>query len=357
MIFIFSLLIIFNEIAIHFCQFQNLFKKIIENFKSNKNYDTYLILNNEIQKIFNTKNESFSIPIYISILDLTHINILNISNDRDTYLMNYNYLLGVSDRVIYNKKKKEKEKGNNLIKVFLNKTIVIKNNSYLGEMIIKKIIFEKEGFNIDLYFLKNRYMSQYQNINKNNQKLFKFYDSNIVFFKDYNNLYEGIEDNELVILQKLNNDLNDSDITEIINKYIDNFMKDLIPIKLKNKIDIWIKVKNALNEIIKLKYSEINLHNFLLTYEIRKVKEKLENIEKNLLPVLYNNEDNEKNFIDFNNSIIDLKNYLEKYDLGQNDSKIDFYFSIATIIAIIIIVILCFKIYKEFKIAFYKKIK
>ena len=310
MIFIFSLLIIFNEIAIHFCQFQNLFKKIIENFKSNKNYDTYLILNNEIQKIFNTKNESFSIPIYISILDLTHINILNISNDRETYLMNYNYLLGVSDRVIYDKKKKEKEKGNNLIKVFLNKTIVIKNNSYLGEMIIKKIIFEKEGFNIDLYFLKNRYMSQYQNINKNNQKLFKFYDSNIIFFKDYNNLYEGIEDNELVILQKLNNDLNDSDITEIINKYIDNFMKDLIPIKLKNKIDIWIKVKNALNEIVKLKYSEINLHNFLLTYEIRKVKEKLENIEKNLLPVLYNNENNEKNFIDFNNSIIDLKNYL-----------------------------------------------
>ena len=357
MIFIFSLLIIFNEIAIHFCQFQNLFKKIIDNFKSNKNYDTYLILNNEIQKILNTKNESFSIPIYISILDLTHINILNISNDRDTYLMNYNYLLGVSDRVIYDKKKKEKEKGNNLIKVFLNKTIVIKNNSYLGEMIIKKIIFEKEGFNIDLYFLKNRYMSQYQNINKDNQKLFKFYDSNIVFFKEYNNLYEGIKENELVFLQKLNNDLNDSDITEIINKYIDNFMKDLIPIKLKNKIDIWIKVKNALNEIVKLKYSEINLHNFLLTYEIRKVKEKLENIEKNLLPVLYNNENNEKNFIDFNNSIIDLKNYLEKYDLEQNDSKIDYYFSIATIIAIIIIVILCFKIYKEFKIAFYKKIK
>ena len=352
-----SLFIIFNEIAIYFCQVQNLFKNIIDNFKSNEDYETSLILCNEIQKIFNIKNDSFSIPIYISIIDLSHINILNISNDRDTYLMNYNNLLGVSDKVIYDKKKKGKEKENKLIKVFLNKTIVIKNNSHLDEMIIKKVIVEKNEFNIDLYFLRNRYMSQYQNINKENQKLLKFYDLNIIFFNNYNNLYQGIDKNDLVILQKINNDLNDSNISEIINKYIYNFMNDMIPIKLKNKIDIWIKVKNAFDEILKLNYSGINLHNFLLAYEIKQVKEKIENIEKNLLPVLYINEDNEKNFIHFNNSINDLKNYLERYDLGQNDSKIDLYFSIVTIIGIVIIAILCFKIYKEFKIAFYKKIK
>ena len=313
------LFIIFNEITKYSCQVQNLFKNIIDNYKSNENYETSLILYDEIQKIFNTKNESFSIPIYISIIDLSHINILNISNDRDTYLMNYNNLLGVSDKVIYNQKKKGKEKENKLIKVFLNKTIAIKNNSHLDEMIIKKVIVEKNEFNIDLYFLRNRYMSQYQNINKENQKLLKFYDLNIIFFNNYNNLYQGIDKNDLVILQKINNDLNDSDISEIINKYIYNFMNDMIPIKLKNKIDIWIKVKNAFDEILKLNYSGINLNNFLLAYEIKQVKEIIGKIEKNLLPVLYINGDNERNFINFNNSINDLKNYLKRYDLGQSD--------------------------------------
>ena len=152
MLFTIFIFLFFNKIENILCQNQNLFKNIIDNFKSNTNYETSLIINEEIQKIFNTKNDSFSIPIYISIIDLTHVNILNISNDRNTYLNNYNYLLGVSDRVIYDKKKKGKEKENKLIKVFLNGTIAIKNNSNLDEMIIRKIIFEKNEFNIELYF-------------------------------------------------------------------------------------------------------------------------------------------------------------------------------------------------------------
>ena len=356
MLFKISIFIFFIKIANILCQNQNLFKNIIDNFKFNTNYETSLIINDEIQKIFNTKDEVFSIPIYISIIDLTHINILNISNDRDIYLKNYNNLLGVSDKVIYDKKKRGKEKENKLIKVFLNGTILIKNNSYLDEMIIKKVIFEKKNYDIKLYFLKNRYMSQYQSINNNNQKLFKFYDLNIIFFKDYNNLYQGIEKNNVILL-KIDNDLNESDIKEVIDKYLKDFINDSIPIKLKNKIDIWLKVKNTINEFLKSKYSNVNLHNFLLTYEIKQVKVKIENIERDLLPVLFNEENKVKNFIEFNNSINELKKYLDKFNLGQNDSKIDFYFSLLTLITIIIVAILCYKIYKEFRNAFYKKIK
>ena len=172
-------------------------------------------------------------------------------------------------------------------------------------MIIRKIIFEKNEFNIELYFLKNRYMSQYQNINKDNQKLFKFYDLNLLFYKENDNLFPGIEQNDLVILHKINNNLNESDITGIINSYINNFINDSIPIKLKNKINIWIKIKNALNDMLKSNYCNVNLYNYLLSYEIKQVKEKIENIEKNLLPVLFNDEDKDRYFMDFNNSIND----------------------------------------------------
>ena len=284
MIFIYIIFLISNEIKNIFCQNLNIFQNIISQYTSSKNYESSLIIFDEIQKIFNTKNESFSIPIYISIIDLTHINILNISNDRDTYLNNYNNLLGVSDRVIYDKKKKMKE--NKLIKVFLNGTVMIKNNSELEEMIIKKIIFEKKDYNIELYFLKNRYMSQFQTINEDNRKLLKFYDLNIIFYKDCKNLYKDIEKNDFVILEKIENDLNENDITILVNNYINNFINDLIPLKIKNKINIWMEIKNIFNNMLKLEHCKINLHNFLLFYEIKEVKEKIENIEKNLIILL-----------------------------------------------------------------------
>ena len=355
MIFIYIIFLISNEIKNIFCQNLNIFQNIISQYTSSKNYESSLIIFDEIQKIFNTKNESFSIPIYISIIDLTHINILNISNDRDTYLNNYNNLLGVSDRVIYDKKKKMKE--NKLIKVFLNGTVMIKNNSELEEMIIKKIIFEKKDYNIELYFLKNRYMSQYQTINEDNRKLLKFYDLNIIFYKDCKNLYKDIEKNDFVILEKIENDLNENDITILVNNYINNFINDSIPLKIKNKINIWMEIKNIFNNMLKLEHCKINLHNFLLFYEIKEVKEKIENIEKNLIILLHNEENQNKNFIDFNNSINDLKNFLERYNVSQNDSKIDFYFYIISLIAIALVVFLLYKIYQEFIKAFYKKIK
>mgnify|MGYP003571670756 FL=1 len=63
------------------------------------------------------------------------------------------------------------------------------------------------------------------------------------------------------------------------------------------------------------------------------------------------------NFIEFNNSIKDLKQCLEKYKVNQGDEKIDFYFSLITIIAIVIVIFLCYKIYQEFQISYFKKIK
>jgi len=331
----------------------------MNNHKSKLEYESSFIIYDEIQKIFNTKENSFYIPIYISIIDLTNINRLNISNTRESYFNNYNNLLGVSDRVFINNKNNKNKNKNKIIKVFLNGTIAIKNNSNLDEMIYNKIIFEKEDYNIDLYFLKNRYMSQYQNINEQNQKLFKFYDMNILFYNNENNLYKNIELNDLVILEKIENNLNltEKRISDVINNFINEFFKDSFPIKLKDKITTWLKIRNVFNELLTLEQCKVNLYNFLLIPEIKEIKNKIKNIEKNLIQVLYFNEKVDMNFIEFNNSIKDLKQCLEKYKVNQGDEKIDFYFSLITIIAIVIVIFLCYKIYQEFQISYFKKIK
>ena len=322
----FSIFFIYKVVYI-FCQNQNLFQNIIDNYKSNSNYETSYIINDEMQKIFNTKEESFSIPIYISILDLTHINILNITNDRKIYLDNYNNLLGVSNRVIINKKIKENKNKNKLIQVFLNGTISIQNNSNLDEMIIKKILFEKADYKIDLYFLNNRYMSQYQNINKDNQNLFKFYDLNVIFFHDYNNLYKEIEKNEFVFLKKIENNLTENETEQLVYKFIEDFINDSEPIKLKNKVKDWIKIKNIINDMLKMKQCNVNLHNFLLMNEIKHIKEKIEIIEQNLLPILFSEENKEKNFIEFNKSINNLKEYLNNHSFYSISKKFIFLFN------------------------------
>ena len=354
------LIFLFNESI--FCKNQNLFELIINNQKSKTDYESSFIINEEIQKIFETK-ESIHIPIYVSIIDLTNINRLNISNDRDSYFNNYNNLLGVSDRVyIKNKNNKNKNKNKNtnkIIKVFLNGTIAFKNLSNFDEMINNKIIFEKEDYYIDLYFLKNRYMSQYQNINEQNQKLFKFYDLNILFYNNENYLYKGIESNDLVILEKIENNLNltEKEMNKIINDFIYDFINDSIPNKLKTKIINWLKIRNKFNELLTLEQCKVNLYNFLLIPEINEIKNKIENIEKNLIQILFFEDNENKNFIEFNNSIAELKKILEKYNVNQTDEKIDFYFSVITLVALSLILFLCYKIYKEFQISYFKKIK
>ena len=354
------LIFLFNESI--FCKNQNLFELIINNQKSKTDYESSFIINEEIQNIFETK-ESIHIPIYVSIIDLTNINRLNISNDRDSYFNNYNNLLGVSDRVyIKNKNNKNKNKNKNtnkIIKVFLNGTIAFKNLSNFDEMINNKIIFEKEDYYIDLYFLKNRYMSQYQNINEQNQKLFKFYDMNILFYNNEKNLYKGIESNDLVILEKIENNLNltEKEMNKIINDFIYDFINDSIPNKLKTKITNWLKIRNKFNDVLSLEQCKVNLYNFLLIPEINEIKNKIENIEKNLIQILFFEDNENKNFIEFNNSIAELKKILEKYNVNQTDEKIDFYFSVITLVALSLILFLCYKIYKEFQISYFKKIK
>ena len=359
--FLFFIFLFNNVIKNIFSKEQNLFEIIMNNQKSKVDYESSYIINDALKNIFDTKIESFHIPIYISIIDLTNINRLNISNNRDSYFNNYNNLLGVSDRVfIKDKNNKNSNKNKNKIfKVFLNGTIGIKNNSYLDEMIYNKIIFEKEDYNIDLYFLRNRYMSQYQNINEQNQKLFKFYDLNIVFYNNENNLYKDIHSNDLVLLQKIEINLNltEKDISKTINNFINDFLNDSIPIKLKEKISTWLKIRNDFNEILKLEQCKVNLYNFLLIPEIKEIKTKIENIEKNLIQVLFFNENKDINYIEFNKSINDLKYSLEKYTINQSDAKIDFYFSIITIISIALVIFLCYKIYKEFQFSYFTKIK
>ena len=359
--FLFFIFLFNNVIKNIFSKEQNLFEIIMNNQKSKLDYESSYIIEDALRNIFDTKIESFHIPIYISIIDLTNINRLNISNNRDSYFNNYNNLLGVSDRVfIKDKNNKNSNKNKNKIfKVFLNGTIGIKNNSNLNEMIYNKIIFEKEDYNIDLYFLKNRYMSQYQNINEQNQKLFKFYYLNIFFFNNEKYLYKDIHSNDLVILQKIENNLNltEKDVSKIINNFINDFLNDSIHIKLKGKISTWLKIRNDFNEILKLEQCKVNLYNFLLIPEIKEIKTKIENIEKNLIQVIFFNENKDTNYIEFNKSINNLKNSLEKYTINQSDAKIDFYFSIITIISIVLVIFLCYKIYKEFQISYFKKIK
>ena len=95
----------------------------------------------------------------------------------------------------------------------------------------------------------------------------------------------------------------------------------------------------------------------MLIPEIKEIKNKIENIEKNLMHILYFSENTDLNYIEFNKSINDLKNSLEKYNINQSDVKIDFYFSIITLIAIALVIFLCYKIYKEFQFSYFKKIK
>ena len=361
---IFILIIFLFNNGIHkiFSKNQNLFERIINNQKSKIDYESSYIIKDEIEKIFEVK-ENMHIPIYISILDLTNINRLNISNDRDSYFNNYNYLLGVSDRVYIKNKpsmKKTKNKSNNKIfKVFLNGTIIFKNITNFDEIINNKIIFERDQYFIDLYFLKNRYMSQYQNINEQNQKLLKFYDMNIIFYNDNNNLYKGIASNDLVKLQKIENNslLTEKEISNVVNIFIDDFIKDDIPLILENKIINWLKIRNEFNDLLALEQCKVNLFNFLLIPEIKNIKNKIENIEKNLIQILFFKENETQNFIDFNNSINDLKKSLEKYNVKETDEKIDFYFSIITLIALGLIIFLIFKIFKEFRNSYLKKIK
>ena len=341
---------------------QNLFELIINNMKSKTDYESSYIIKDEIEKIFEVK-ENMHIPIYISIIDLTNINRLNISNDRDSYFNNYNELLGVSDRVYVknkqNTRKSKNKKVNKIIKVFLNGTIIFKNISNIDEIINDKIIFEKDQYFIDLYFLKNRYMSQYQNINEQNQKLFKFYDMNILFYNNENNLYKGIESNDLVKLEKLENNsiLTEKEISNVVNIFVDDFINDNFPLILKKKIINWLKIRNKFNDLLSLEQCKVNLFNFLLIPEIKDVKNKIENIEKNLIPILFFKENENQNFIDFNNSINDLKKSLDKYNVKETDEKIDFYFSIITLFALGLIIFLIFKIYKEFRNSYLKKIK
>ena len=76
-----------------------------------------------------------------------------------------------------------------------------------------------------------------------------------------------------------------------------------------------------------------------------------------MIPILFFKENENQNFIDFNNSINDLKKSLDKYNVKETDEKIDFYFSIITLFALGLIIFLIFKIYKEFRNSYLKKIK
>lgn len=334
----------------------NLFKDEINNHKDDDTLKSRFVIKEEINKIFKTF-PTFTIPIYISVLDITNPNILNISSSRESYLENYNNLLGASLRVFINENKKIKY--NKLIKVFLNKTYVTIDNSNLNEMIIKKIDIENKDYNLTVYFLKNRYMSQYQQINKDNQKLFKFYDFNYVFYKNEKQIIDNIKNNSIISFYKLKDDevhLTQNLTEKLIEEFILDFNNNKIQEKLKQKIILWKNIKTNLSSLIENKRSEINLYNFMLFNDIIQIKERINNIEKNLLPLLFGSNDKE-NFVIFSNTVKILEEYLDNYDVSQGDFKIDIYFYFITTIAILIISFLVYKSYKEYKAAFLQKIK
>ena len=335
----------------------NLFQDEMNNYKDDETLKSRFVIKEEINKIFKIL-PTFTIPIYISILDLTSPNILNISNNRQNYLENYNNLLGASLNVFPNYNKKIKQ--NKLIKVFLNKTYTIIEDSNLNEMIIKKIDIENKDYNISVYFLKNRYMNQYQQINKDNQKLFKFYDFNYVYYKNDNQIIDNITNDSSISFYKLKENeehLTQNVTDELIENFIIDFNNDEVQDKLREKIVLWKNIKTTLSNLIENKRSEINLYNFMLVNDIIKIKEKINIIEKNLLPLLFWDNNKENNFDIFTNTVKVLEEYLDNYNVSQGDDKIDIYFYCITTIAILIVAFLCYKSYKEYNVAFLKKIK
>ena len=300
----------------------NIFYQEIKNYNRRKNSTTSYIISHKISRKFPEllKNK---INIFISLINLDSPNILNISNNRIEYQHSYKTII------------------NDINKVYMNS----KNTS----LILNKKQLTMDNTTIEFIFMKNRYFSQFSEINNKNLKYLNLYDINLIFTR--RNLNETLLPKNSKIFQK-------ETLDEIYTKCIesmegkDGFFKDIGNI-IKHKVEmhkrLFLKINN---DLMKLKISNINLYNYLLIDQIHLIKKHFKNFKHELI---YNKINNNMEKCD--KIIDDFIKILNAFKINDNNSKIFFTFYIFTFICIIMVCYLIYQAINDLKIAYKNKMK
>lgn len=322
----------------------------IKNFQDNdnSNVQSIYIIKKEIEKFYHSSNE---INIYISMLNCEHKNKLKINNTRTDYLQNYNLILGKSEKFFPLEKKSN-------VPIFHNTVRNNKTNLKVNDdVFIRKVYIEKEKQKINLYFMRNQFVSHFENPFAF-PKLFTFYDINIVINCNKSDIEtKTIWSNKFLFVEaKYNN----TDYNNIINlEFEGNLYQDILenPI-IKTKIEKLAKINAIINQITSKQESNINLMNYMLSSQIKIIKQHVETISKKTLPLLYYTPTNLTQQLNLlNESTVNLTKYLSNFNFNKSDIAIDINYSIFLFISIFLIGYIILKMINEFKIALERKVK
>lgn len=317
--------------------------------KENSNFQSIYIITKEIEKFYPLSNE---INIYISMLNCEQKNKLKINSTRTDYLQNYNLMMGKSEKFFPLEKKK------NAGPLFHNTVTNNKTNLKVNDDIfIRKVYIEKEKHQINLYFMRNQFISHFDDpfIFPN---ILNFYDINIVFNCNKSDIEDkNLEQNKFLIVEtKYNN----TDYNEIISTEFEGslYQEILENPTIKSKIEKLTIVNIIINQITSKQESNINLMNYMLSSQIQIIKSHIDTISKKILPLLYYTPTNLTQQLNLlNESTVNLTKYLSNFNFSKSDIAIDINYSIFLFISVILIGYIILKMITEFKIALERKVK
>ncbi len=310
------------------------------------NQNSSYIINEEISKFYPFVNE---INVYISILNGAYKNKLVINNTRTDYLRNYTNMLGKTEKFF------PKEKNNRL--PFLHDTVT-NNKTTLhnsDDVLIRKVILvSNQSERINLFFMRNQYVSHLEDVFSNMQ-LYNLYDMNIFYNLNQTNYND---DNDKLFIMKEKTNITDEN--DFIDTFIEenNYEKIINFSTVKRRISLLRSINLILSQLTSLSSSKINLMNYMLHSQIMYLKEQLKQIEKNLLPLIYyKTKSTEDKMNALNTKVINLVSYLNQFDFRKSDIGIDISYSLFLIIALLIVGYIISVIIREFKAAFERKVK
>ena len=325
-------------------------RNLLNKEKNNKNVT--FILENEIKNFYNFWEE---IPIYVSIMNFNKNNYIQIEkNNKNSYLSNYKKLLGKSDNFFVDNQLKSSMS----ISINLNK-IDQKILSSDDDILLKEICYNQTG----IIFFKNQFLYNFKEFNNYfKEKIFNFYDLNIIYNIDNNHKKNLTKIKNILILNDTENlNLNEDNF---IGKFLSKNNYNLITNNtiINKKITSYSIINNTMSKILYHNISKINLKNYLLENQIEKVKIFLNEIEKELIYLIYYyNILNENEFFDgiilLENKINDLLNYLSNFNFFENNFKIDLCFYLITLIFLLLGIFQIFETIFHYKMSFELKRK
>ena len=313
------------------------------------NQNSSYIINEEINKFYPFINEINEINIYISILNGAYKNKLVINNTRTDYLRNYTNLLGKTDKFF----PKEKNKRLPLLHDTVSNNKTTLHNS--DDVLIRKVILlSNQSERINLFFMRNQYVSHFEDL-FSNMKLYNLYDMNIIYNLNQTNYND---DNDKIFI--INDKTNLTDENDFIDTFIEkNNYENIITFStVQRRISMLKSINIILSQLTTLSSSKINLMNYMLHSQIIYLKEQLKLIEKNLLPLIYyKTQSTEDKMNALNIKVTNLVSYLNQFDFRKSDIGIDISYSLFLIIALLIVGYIISVIIREFKAAFERKVK